>query len=381
MENRLLDAVKDAMDAGIRTCIREIAAMSAVVVELVDAAMKLLRAEIYVPFVSELYEWITGSRLTLLDVICLALAVPVHLAHLAVTMRTFADDNDDLDARLKSAEQRATMPRVQALAPSPAARLDDVREGVVLRGAARIPERMDTKLEPLIIVLRSINIAAGVASDVIFTEMMSGGAFESGQARTRGLAKMIKGSTGIATSCLLRFLSTPAWDDRLESGVTPEVWEKLKPEPWMANTILAVQSLGDLITFGGGFKQMWKPSEATASGIDKVEATVAVGAIFVFIAGIAKRAAMMDEMVKTLEDAGANENLVMQVKLFGVRDISMLVARLPWFMFTETGAAFIRRAPGAAQALYYAATVARGSAQVISLGTHVVSVYHFGQKP
>jgi hypothetical protein len=113
MVNRLLDAVRDAMDAGIRVFIRELTAMSAVVVELVDGAMRLLRAEIHVPFVSELYRWITGSPLTLLDLVCLALAVPVHLAHIAVTTlsgqtRTFADDNHDLAARLKAAEQRAT---------------------------------------------------------------------------------------------------------------------------------------------------------------------------------------------------------------------------------------------------------------------------------
>jgi outer membrane protein assembly factor BamB len=385
MVNRLLDAVRDAMDAGVNLFIRELGAMSAVVVELVDAAMKLLRARIHVPFVSELYEWITGSPLTLLDLICLALAVPVHLAHIAVTTltgqtRTFADDNHDLAARLKAAERRATMPRVPTLAPSPAARLDDVREGVVLRGASPVPKRMDTTWEPLIIVLRSINIAAGLASDALFTKMVSGGGFDPVQARARGLAKVIKGSSGIAASCLLRYMSTPAWEERLESGVTPETWQKVKPEPWMADAIMGVQIAGDMITFGGGFKQLVSPSLATSDPIDKTECAVATAGIGGFIALIWKRSVIMQNAVRALEESGADENLVMQVKLFAARDLSTIIARLPWFMFTETGANFIRKSPSA-KMIYGGVTAGRAVAQGISLGTHVVSVYHFGQRP
>jgi outer membrane protein assembly factor BamB len=57
-----------------------------------------LNAPIDIPFLSQLYKWITGEQLTILDVTCLALAIPTHIGYTVYTLLTtgeihsFADD-------------------------------------------------------------------------------------------------------------------------------------------------------------------------------------------------------------------------------------------------------------------------------------------------
>jgi hypothetical protein len=63
----------------------------------------VINAEVDIPFLSQLYKWITGGHaLTLLDVTCLALAIPTHVGYGIFTrivcgkVRYFPDDAKDL---------------------------------------------------------------------------------------------------------------------------------------------------------------------------------------------------------------------------------------------------------------------------------------------
>jgi hypothetical protein len=62
----------------------------------------MLNADADIPFLSQLYKWITGSTLTLLDVTCLALAIPTHVGYGIFTriacgsVHRFPDDAKDL---------------------------------------------------------------------------------------------------------------------------------------------------------------------------------------------------------------------------------------------------------------------------------------------
>jgi hypothetical protein len=66
--------------------------------DVIKAIEGVCETKINIPFVSDLYEWITGNPLTILDFTCLAIAVPVHIGYgvMALIMygeiRTFADD-------------------------------------------------------------------------------------------------------------------------------------------------------------------------------------------------------------------------------------------------------------------------------------------------
>lgn len=82
-----------------------------------------LNAPIEIPFLSQLYEWITGEKLSILDVTCLALAIPTHMGYaiytLAVTGKahTFAEDAQ----RLLS--YQATAPPYSSTRPVPRTKL------------------------------------------------------------------------------------------------------------------------------------------------------------------------------------------------------------------------------------------------------------------
>lgn len=390
--DKLLGVVKDGVAASVRLFIKELTAISAAAIQIIDWAMQILRTEINIPFLSDLYEWITGSKLTMLDLICLALAVPVHIAHIAVTTmmgetRTFADDNQGLVARVKAQERAVRAPqRKLELAPYVL--------GEAPQPPARVPrlERMDTSMETLIIVLRAINIAAGLASDSMFAKTVSSGgigAASQGEARVRAIAKVIKGASGIFAGYYTTFYSNLAFEKRLKSGVTDETWDSIKPMAWVNPTVFAVMVAGDCITLGGGIKQAFmppKPRELDGMGpiegdwIDQKEYTVARFAVLGCIAAITARTYFMIDTAKKLRNKDADEKLIMQVYLFGARDIAAVLARLPWFMFTQSGANWMReKFKGGAPTIYGGVTVARAVLMGISLGTHVVAVYHYGQ--
>jgi len=56
--------------------------------KMFDALDVALNAPIEIPFISQLYKWITGEQLTLLDVFSLAVAVPAHIGYALYTVIT-----------------------------------------------------------------------------------------------------------------------------------------------------------------------------------------------------------------------------------------------------------------------------------------------------
>lgn len=381
---KLLALAKDGFDASIRLFIDEIIAISGAAFELLDWGMSLLRARIYIPFITELYEFITDSPLTLLDVICLAMAVPVHVAHVAITTlrgntRTFAQDNAGLAAQLRATA--SGRPRLAA------AESDDDKSGP----PQPRPNSMNTDAETYLIVLRGINIAAGLASDTMFSRMISAGGFgaaSQGMARMRALAKVIKGGTGIAASYVQTYKSVPAFEERLRSGLHKKDWENIKPPAWMAEATFGVLVAGDAITFAGGLKQMLCPPAPTSmvggvipgDWVDRKEYSVATKAGFGCIGLIGARIYFLQDQMGKLADVGADDKLIKQALFFGLRDLFTIFSRMPWFMFTQEGAnKIIKTFPGGAEGIYGGVTVARALCQVLALGTHVISVEGYGK--
>lgn len=386
--DKLLALAKDSFEAAMRLFVEEIVTISTATFELVDWGMKLLRARIYIPFITELYEFITEKPLTLLDVVCLALAVPVHVAHIAVTTlrgktSTFADDNRNLAAQLRE-RSSGQPPRSKQLAAGD----QDTMTGP----PQPKPKPMNTDAETLFIVLRGINIAAGLASDSMFArEMTAGGigAASQGMARLRGLAKVIKGGTGIAGSYIQTYKSMPAFEERLSSGLHKKDWESIQPPPWIAIATFAVLVAGDGITFGGGLKQLLSPPAPVdkvnglipAEKWDKREYGVAWKAGLGCIGLIGARLYFMQDMMRKLDKLGADDKLVKQVAFFAMRDLFTIFSRMPWFMFTQAGANKMIGWFSAAGApkMYWGVTAARALFQGAALATHVVAVEVYGK--
>jgi len=388
MVARLLSLVRDGIEASVRLFIRELATISELAGELTTWLVGVLRTEIRVPFLSDLYRWITGNELTLLDLLCLGIAVPVHVAHLAVTtlsgrMSTFADDNRNLVAHLEAIRDGRPLP-VRAASPA---------ERALLRSGRPVPPPMDTRVEPFIIALRVINIAAGYGSDSMFATSVSiggMGAAESGVARVRGIAKVLKGATGITAATLMTYYTQTEYDRRMELGVRPETWDAIKPEPWLKWAILGMQAAGDLITLAGGGAQAFRPPApkppvdgvVPADPIDVKEHSVALKARYVCVAAAIVKAGLMGKTAYYLHRNGEDENLIIQNYLFGARDIANALSRAPWYMFTQQGANDAIRLGGAnaAGARYRKVVGVRAVLQGISLATHTVAIYPFGTR-
>jgi outer membrane protein assembly factor BamB len=387
--NKLLALAKDGFDRSIRLFIDELVAISSAAFELLDWGMKLLRARINIPFISELYEFITGNPLTLLDVVCLAMAVPVHVAHVAITTlrgntRTFAQDNGGLAAQLRAAASGRPLQSERQLT---AGETDEEKSGP----PQPAPKPMNTDSEVMLIVLRSINIAAGLGSDIMFARAVGAGGFAGsspGMAQARGLLKVLKGGTGIAASYVQTFKSVPAFEERLKSGLHKKDWENIKPPAWIAPAIFGVLVAGDAITFAGGIKHMLCPPAPVAmvngvipaDWLDQKECAVAISAAFGCIGLIGARIYVLQDQMGKLQNLGAHDKLVKQALFFGLRDLFMIFARMPWFMFTQDGAnKIINKSPGGAVQIYGGVTAARGIFQVLALGTHVISVEVFGK--
>jgi outer membrane protein assembly factor BamB len=376
---KLLALAEKGFDASIRLFIKEIVAISGKAIELINWGMDLLQARIYIPFISELYEWIAESPLTLLDVVCLAIAVPVHVAHVAITTisgktSTFADDNRNL-----AAETRATA-------------AGKVVRSILQQGEGQpTPKPMKKQRETLILVLRGMNIAAGLVSDGMFARTVGMGGFGAAsqyEARMRGLAKVIKGGTGIAASYLLTYSSAPAFEERLKSGLTTKDWEDIKPLPWMNEAIFGVLVAGDSITFAGGIYSVLCPSPPKlpvngiipADTIDTVEFFVAGFAVYGLIGLVGARIYFMQTMIEKMEAAHADDKLVKQVRWFAIRDLATIFSRMPWFMFTQSGATqMILLFPGGAPTIYGGVTAARALLQAVALAAHVIAVEVYGK--
>ncbi len=388
--NKLLALAKEGFDKSIRLFIDGLVEISGAAIELIDWGMKLLRARINIPFISELYEFITGSPLTLLDVVCLAMAVPVHVAHVAITTlrgntRTFAQDNEHLAAQLRATASGKPLRSDRPLTA-------DEPEGDKMSGPPQPrPQPMNTDSETLLLVLRGINIAAGLASDTMFARAIGAGGFSGstpGMAQLRGLAKTIKGATGIAASYVQTFKSMPAFEARIMSGLHPLDRSKLEQAAWIPIATFAVLTAGDTVTFAGGVKHMLCPPAPApivdgffvADGIDKLECSVAIGAAFGCLGLIGARLHFLQLQMGNLEILGADDKLRKQALFFGLRDLFMIFARMPWFMFTQEGAnRIIKKFPGGAEQIYGGVVAARAIFQVLAVGTHVVSVEVYGK--
>ena len=85
--NLLDDAIRIVLDIAEELSLALVDAMKI----LLDVLSETLNAELHIPFISELYHLITGSSLTILDVIALISAVPAHIV-LAVVGVSFDED-------------------------------------------------------------------------------------------------------------------------------------------------------------------------------------------------------------------------------------------------------------------------------------------------
>ena len=111
----IYESIKDLISGDIDKVIKRL--LSAALIDFdkigkaLDCVEAALNAPIEIPFLTQLYRWITnGQQLTLMDVLCLAMAIPTHIGYAIYTLVTtgkghrFADDAKDFEQSLLTAE-------------------------------------------------------------------------------------------------------------------------------------------------------------------------------------------------------------------------------------------------------------------------------------
>jgi Concanavalin A-like lectin/glucanases superfamily len=104
----IYQSIKDLISGDIDKVIKRLLSAGLIdfdkIGKALDCAEAVLNAPIEIPFVTQLYRWITdGEQLTLMDVLCLAMAIPTHIGYAIYTFVTtgtahkFAKDAEKLD--------------------------------------------------------------------------------------------------------------------------------------------------------------------------------------------------------------------------------------------------------------------------------------------
>jgi hypothetical protein len=185
------------------------------------------------PFLTARYRWITGDHLSLLDLIALVLAVPVHLAYAVFTvattgsMREFGRDAAGLAAAMK---------------PAPALGVGGTDDADPALGAGDPAAEPYPSAEITFTVLRVMYAWLAAASDLLFLpQVAAGGAPEAGIGWKRPVVKMLKAVTGVAGGVLLSTRS--AWAERVNSLIghahpdRDDIIKSVVGRPWISFAI------------------------------------------------------------------------------------------------------------------------------------------------
>jgi outer membrane protein assembly factor BamB len=335
-------------------------AVAAIVSDGLTAMQPLLKPDsmgipFHIPFVSEIYKWITGDELTLLDASCLVLAIPVNLVYGVVSgLRHFNEDASGLADQVRGAR---TMSALHAPAHAMALGLDDAM--------MEVPVEWSPPLEILIVIGRIFYGASGLVTDELFTATVGP---TSRPPQLRDEIKVIKGLFGIGSTVLIQLSFAPALSNWVNDSGYP--LDATKTRIAIYGT-LAIGVLGDLITLCGGLRNCLgdQAPAGPASTADALEyAFLRAKVIAVIAASIFT--VITTSLTTSEEKTGAKKQAIAAYWLFQLSNMFMNLSKVDGYMFTITGA----RAQGwGSSPVYQDAIKRRFALQVVSLATQLAA--------
>ncbi len=369
----LVDQIKALVSKAIEAAVQAAGQASTKLIgqlgEPVGWALDLLDAPIYIPFISELYKWVTGNELSILDVLCLGLAIPVNLCYALVTLlhgdaRVFATDAKGLPDQLR---------RSAGLLPLRAA--GQVGEGEA--EAMKLGEVPGTPVAPEIVLMvsRFITIYTDGIADMTFGAL-SGDMDEMSwpQQKLLGVLNIFQGVAGMVSLSMQRFESQPAYYARIRALAGPD--SKLLPKyQELVDTIYSLQMIARAVKACAGVyaikvapsepgdwsKRKWKAEWPLMVGLS-------VGMVGVLGYGIYEVIDLKDEVA-----ALNNHNVEKQYTLLTARDLLGVSAGMFEWMFTHRGKEIVN-----APMIYHEVMKIRYMANVAALVLHGVAVFEYG---
>jgi outer membrane protein assembly factor BamB len=365
---QLQEIGRKAANAGIVSAVQSMSQVMGTLATTMDWTRDVLNAKINIPFVAELYEWVTGRPLTIMSVLCLALAIPVNVAYAIFTLATgkarfFFDDGKEIAASMKA---RA------------AGKL--FAEGAPADGG--IP-RTNGAVEFLLIVTRSVAAVADSGVDQAFVHSHGRGRVPTvaEQAQT-GINNVFQGVAGTISLSLQTFCTQPVFEDRVRYVAGSRATDFLPRFIEITYTVYSIcmalraNKLRAGIMF---YKEGPNAPPGLASQLkDKVEYPLALGASTAALGVLIYLIVEVSRRYPELQDYG-NNDVAEQYKFLATRDMLGLVAVLFEFMYTEQGAKEFRRVlPGISTNLFAASAITRLGANIGSIVMHGIAVFKYG---
>lgn len=305
-------------DATLVTTSQTIAAVVKGFGEPVKWVIDLLNARINIPFITDLYEWITGTTLTLANVICLVLAIPVNIAYAAITLikdgraRKFADDAKGLPAEM-------VKPRLAAAA--------DV---AVVPATPIAPE-------VVFVIFRAITCIADSSLDAaaLSKARAKGGDGFLGD-KAIGIFKIMSGVAGMVTLTIQNVFSNKAFEVRVRAVAGKDADQFLPPWEWLTWTIYGVLMALRLknIVVGGMALRTAGPSKSDPTLV-MIERVATQAASFVALPLLIIQIVQLEKLKPIIQGFG-NANVAEEYRLMAIRDIMGTVGLMFELFFSTT---------------------------------------------
>lgn len=305
---------------------------------------------IHVPFLSELYKWITGDDLTLLDVTCLVLAIPVNLVYGVISgLRHFNEDEKNLPDLINAA------PRWSALhAQTRAMRLgagDPITPSIL---------PFTSGVEALLVIFRIFSAAAGTVLDLSFVA-----SFKAPNDTLRQQAKVMKSLFGIGTTVLTQLSLASKMNDWLAKQGYPVDPTTARAAVYAS---MAISSLGDI----WGLISAVKGSDPVRPGnnlsnIDKLEYEVQILKGLGVYPG-ASVLIIFNSVLMT--QAGSAPSPIAAYWLLQISNMIQMFSTADDFLYTQAGA----KQENYNELVYEESAKRRLGLQLLSLATQIAAV-------
>jgi outer membrane protein assembly factor BamB len=369
---KLLDLLRQAAVSSVVAAAETMGEIMDKLAEPIEWVAKMLSTTIEIPFISELYKWITGRDLSLLSVFCLGVAVQVNVVYAVVTLIAgnpgfFFEDAKSIAETMKAAAKR--LQGGGALAEAP--------------GAAPAGEPPPTPRAPEIalMVFRTLAISSDGHADWQFAQTTGRGNANLLDQGFMAFINVLQGVMGAISLSLQTFCCQPAFEKRVRAVVTDAQddflsrYVELTYATYGVLVALRANKLRAGVTYfltgpsqGGGILSRVK---------DKVEFPIALAASVAAAVLVGYGIYQLNERMQKLQDYG-NSDVATAYKLLGIRDILGLSGAMFEFMFTADGAQWMQKKFGSVGFLYEAAALLRWGSNHAGTVLHGVAVFNYG---
>lgn len=389
----LIAQVKKAVSGGMNAIADQLADTCSTMAEAMDAIIAILDTTIYIPFVSELYKWITGEDLSLLSLLCLGLGVFFNTLYAFVTLlvdgeaRTFISDAKAHSQGGKRKEIAG--PEVMLL------HADTTGEEGGMAVAAVVPSTPKV-WEIVYMGARALTVVCDTLADAQYYDTANTRKGRQTNFDRVYLAKVgiLQGIFSAVAAGVFTFESQPAYHARLKAalGDQREVATRIESLIYLTFSILMAKSVVKIVTGALTWSDGGVEAIDTSTRFGKMkkfvkdkEYLVMVGLATASLEAILISLALYHDAVdrgllKKLEGKTAPpayRDLREEFVWLTFRDIVSLVPLLFEFLYTKEGVKIWGGKP-ISSTLYISSMLTRLAANVASIALHGVGVFKYG---